>query len=99
MKFLAAEADHVLSHLRQWMKPVSVSTPDVLQPARVQVQFDPLGVGLIIGTWNYPSERSQMPALRTSKDRSAAARGVLYHGTRIDPRSSLPAVPQSEGIA
>jgi aldehyde dehydrogenase (NAD+) len=27
VKFLAAEADHALSHLRQWMKPISVSTP------------------------------------------------------------------------
>jgi aldehyde dehydrogenase (NAD+) len=54
VKFLATEADHALSHLRQWMKPLSVSTPPVLGPARVQVQFDPLGVGLIIGTWNYP---------------------------------------------
>jgi aldehyde dehydrogenase (NAD+) len=54
VKFLAGEADHALAHLRQWMKPVSVSTPPELGPARVQVQFDPLGVGLIIGTWNYP---------------------------------------------
>src|SRR6266478_6641054 len=54
VKFLAGEADHALGHLRQWMKPLSVSTPPVLGPARVQVQFDPLGVGLIIGTWNYP---------------------------------------------
>src|SRR5271157_5639823 len=54
VKFLATEADHALSHLRQWMKPVSVSTPPVLDPAHVQVRFDPLGVGLIIGTWNYP---------------------------------------------
>src|SRR5947208_338837 len=54
VKYLASEADHALAHLRQWMKPVSVSTPPVLGPARVQVQFDPLGVGLIIGTWNYP---------------------------------------------
>src|SRR5580698_811144 len=49
VKFLAAEADHALSHLREWMKPLSVSAPDVLQPAHVQVQFDPLGLGLIIG--------------------------------------------------
>src|SRR5512135_2622595 len=54
VKYLATEADHALSHLRQWMKPLSVGTPLVLEPARVQVQFDPLGVGLIIGTWNYP---------------------------------------------
>src|SRR5436309_7982594 len=52
--FLATEADHALSHLRQWMKPLSVNTPPALGSARAQVQFDPLGVGLIIGTWNYP---------------------------------------------
>src|SRR5258708_23779257 len=54
VKILATEADHALSHLRQWMKPVPFSTPPVLGPARGQVRFDPLGVGLIIGTWNYP---------------------------------------------
>src|SRR4051794_31953371 len=54
VKFLADEAEHARAHLRQWMKPVPVSTPAALEPARVQVQFDPLGVGLIIGTWNYP---------------------------------------------
>src|SRR5438093_3275243 len=54
VKYLASEADHALAHLRQWMKPVSVSTPPELGSAHVQVQFDPLGVGLIIGTWNYP---------------------------------------------
>src|SRR5580692_12029202 len=54
VKFLATEAEHALSHLKQWMKPVAVGTPPVLGPARVEVQFDPLGVGLIIGTWNYP---------------------------------------------
>ncbi|MDB5334653.1 MAG: NAD-dependent aldehyde dehydrogenase [Planctomycetaceae bacterium] len=54
VKFLATEADHSLSHLQQWMNPLSVGTPPMLGPARIEVQFDPLGVGLIIGTWNYP---------------------------------------------
>jgi len=36
------------------MMPLSVNTPLVLTPSRAQVRFDPLGVGLIIGTWNYP---------------------------------------------
>src|SRR3954470_13402566 len=54
VKYLATEAEHALSHLGQWMKPVPFSTPPLLEPARGQVQFDPLGVGLIIGTWNYP---------------------------------------------
>src|SRR3954449_7807988 len=54
VKYLADEAEHVLGHFRQWMRPVPFGTPRVLEPARGEVQFDPLGVGLIIGTWNYP---------------------------------------------
>ena len=54
VKYMTSEIDHVLSHLRQWMKPLPTSTPAVLMPSHAQVRFDPLGVGLIIGTWNYP---------------------------------------------
>jgi len=36
------------------MNPLRVSTPLVLAPSHAHVRFDPLGVGLIIGTWNYP---------------------------------------------
>src|SRR5262245_55255409 len=54
VKYLAAEAEHALAHLRQWMEPLPVSAPPALGSAHVQVRFDPLGVGLIIGTWNYP---------------------------------------------
>jgi aldehyde dehydrogenase (NAD+) len=51
---MTSEIDHVLGHLRHWMKPLPVSTPLVFAPSHTQVRFDPLGVGLIIGTWNYP---------------------------------------------
>src|SRR5438477_9836720 len=54
VKFMTSEIDHVLAHLRRWMKPVPVSTPLQLAPSHAEVRFDPLGVGLIIGTWNYP---------------------------------------------
>jgi aldehyde dehydrogenase (NAD+) len=54
VKYMTSEIDHVLGHLRHWMKPVRVGTPLVLTPSHTQVRFDPLGVGLIIGTWNYP---------------------------------------------
>src|SRR3954447_464900 len=54
VKFLATEAEHALAHLREWMEPQPVGTPPLLEPARIEVRFDPLGVGLIIGTWNYP---------------------------------------------
>jgi len=54
VKYTTSEIGHVLAHLRRWMKPLPVSTPLVLAPAHTHVRFDPLGVGLIIGTWNYP---------------------------------------------
>ena len=54
VKYMTSQVSHALAHLRKWMKPRSVSTPLVLAPSRTLVRFDPLGVGLIIGTWNYP---------------------------------------------
>ncbi len=54
VKCMTSEAEHALTHLRKWMAPQSVSTPLFLAPSHTQVRFDPLGVGLIIGTWNYP---------------------------------------------
>src|SRR5712675_1049001 len=72
VKFLAGEADQALGHLRQWMKPLSVNTPPVLGLARVQVQFDPLGVGLIIGTWNYPLMLTLSPLIAAISGGNAA---------------------------
>ena len=54
VKYITSEIDHVLTYLRAWMRPSSVPTPLVVAPSRAHVRFDPLGVGLIIGTWNYP---------------------------------------------
>src|SRR5437773_9651359 len=54
VKYMTSEIDHVLAHLRRWMKPVPISTPYQLAPSHAEVRFDPLGIGLIIGTWNYP---------------------------------------------
>src|SRR5271170_7766734 len=72
VKFLATEAEHALAHLRQWMKPLSVSTPPVLGRAHVQVQFDPLGVGLVIGTWNYPLMLTLSPLIAAIAGGNAA---------------------------
>src|SRR5437764_2508765 len=54
VKCTTSEVDHVLAHFRRWMKPVPINTPYQLAPSHGEVRFDPLGVGLIIGTWNYP---------------------------------------------
>jgi aldehyde dehydrogenase (NAD+) len=70
--FLAHEADHVLAHLRQWMKPVPFPTPEALAPCHGEVRFDPLGVGLIIGTWNYPVMLTLSPLIAAISGGNAA---------------------------
>src|SRR5262249_31703437 len=72
VKYLADEIDHVLTHLREWMKPVTVSTPAWLAPSEVQVRFDPLGLGLIIGTWNYPVMLTLSPLVAAISGGNAA---------------------------
>jgi acyl-CoA reductase-like NAD-dependent aldehyde dehydrogenase len=54
IKFVANDAAYSRKHLRRWLNPQKVGTPMMLAPAHTRVRFDPLGVGLIIGAWNYP---------------------------------------------
>ena len=54
VKYMSSEIDYALVHLSRWMKPLPARTPLVMVPSRAEVRFEPLGVGLIIGTWNYP---------------------------------------------
>lgn len=48
------ELDHILKHLKAWVKPRRVSLPISQLPGSAWVQPEPLGVVLIIGPWNYP---------------------------------------------
>lgn len=48
------EISHALRNVKKWMKPRKVSTPIVHFPSVSKVYFDPLGLTLIIGPWNYP---------------------------------------------
>lgn len=54
VKFVAAEAAYARKHLRRWLRPLRIRTPLIVAPAHAQARFEPLGVGLIIGAWNYP---------------------------------------------
>jgi acyl-CoA reductase-like NAD-dependent aldehyde dehydrogenase len=72
VKYMIGEADHALAHLRDWMKPVPISTPPMFTPSHAQVRFDPLGVGLIIGTWNYPVMLTLSPLIAAIAGGNAA---------------------------
>ena len=54
VKFVGDEAAYARRRLRRWMRAHHGSTPLILAPGRTKVRFDPLGVGLIIGAWDYP---------------------------------------------
>jgi aldehyde dehydrogenase (NAD+) len=57
----AAEAAHARKHLKRWMRRRRMSLPLSQLPGRAWVLYDPLGVVLIIGPWNYPLYLSLAP--------------------------------------
>lgn len=54
ISFCLAEIKYALNHLKNWLKPQKVTTPLPYLPASSKIYFEPLGVVLIIGAWNYP---------------------------------------------
>src|SRR5438132_4814269 len=72
VKCTTSEIDHVLAHFRRWMKPLPISTPYQLAPSHGEVRFDPLGVGLIIGMWNYPVMLTLSPLIAAISGGNAA---------------------------
>jgi aldehyde dehydrogenase (NAD+) len=56
-----AEAVYARKHLKKWMRKKRASLPLSQLPGRAWVQYDPLGVVLIIGPWNYPLYLSLAP--------------------------------------
>jgi aldehyde dehydrogenase (NAD+) len=51
---VTAEAKYAVKKLRTWMKPTRVKMPLSVHPGKAWYQYEPLGVVLIIGPWNYP---------------------------------------------
>lgn len=49
-----AEINHALKNIKSWAKPQKVATPITHFLGSSKVYFEPLGVALIIGAWNYP---------------------------------------------
>lgn len=71
--FLENEITHALEHMDRWMRPLQVRTPVFLQPAKSRVMFEPLGVALIMGAWNYPLQLTLGPLVAAIAAGNAAA--------------------------
>jgi len=52
--FLISELNEAIRNLDYWMQPKTVSTNLANLPSKSYIQYEPLGVVLIIGPWNYP---------------------------------------------
>nr|WP_163752239.1 aldehyde dehydrogenase family protein [Mycolicibacterium helvum] len=55
------EATYARKHLKKWMRRIRQPLPVAQLPGRGWVQYDPLGVVLVIGPWNYPFYLSVAP--------------------------------------
>ncbi|WP_266157499.1 coniferyl aldehyde dehydrogenase [Dyella silvatica] len=78
------EIDHMLAHLRQWMRPERRSAGWRLWPARVEVRYVPVGVVGVISPWNYPVNLALVP-LATA---IAAGNHVYLKPSEHTPRTS-----------
>lgn len=90
--FIQREISHALDHLNHWMCPMKISSPIFLQPATSQVVFEPLGVCLIMGAWNYPIQLTLGPLVAAIAAGNAAvikpprtAKAVFQAMARILP--------------
>jgi aldehyde dehydrogenase (NAD+) len=48
------EIDYAIKHIKSWVKPQKAAIPLEQFPGKAGIYAEPLGVVLIIGTWNYP---------------------------------------------
>ena len=48
------EVKYAIRHLKRWMRPKRVPVPLAVMPGKAYYRYEPLGVVLIIGPWNYP---------------------------------------------
>lgn len=86
--FVRSEVEHALKHLHKWMKPTRVKSSLVVQPATSKIYYDPLGVALVIGTWNYPIQLSLGPVV-----------GAIAAGNCVVIKPSEVAVHSSNAMA
>jgi len=79
-----AEAIFARKHFRKWMKPRRQSLPLAQMPGRAWVQYDPLGVILVIGPWNYPFFLCMSPVIAAV----AAGNAVVVKPSELAPATS-----------
>ena len=78
------EIDHMLKHLRRWMRPKRVHVDYRFQPGRAEIRSQPLGVVGVISPWNYPVNLALNPLAAAI----AAGNHVMLKPSEHTPRTS-----------
>ncbi|GAA2222740.1 aldehyde dehydrogenase family protein [Herbiconiux moechotypicola] len=79
-----AEIEHILGHLRSWLRPRRVAVPLALAPASASTLLEPLGVVLVIAPWNYPVQLLLAPVAGAL----AAGNAVVLKPSELAPATS-----------
>ncbi|REK91808.1 aldehyde dehydrogenase family protein [Streptomyces inhibens] len=96
------EIGHTLAHLEEWLRPRPVDVSGIFGPtATAATQYDPLGVVLIIGPWNYPVQLTLVPLAGAL----AAGNTAVVKPSELAPAASailarlLPAYLDTDAVA
>ncbi|MFT4263824.1 MAG: aldehyde dehydrogenase family protein [Nocardioides sp.] len=81
---LKGEIAETRKHLTRWMKPRRHPIPLLQQPGSAWVQYEPLGVVLVIGPWNYPLLLALSPLLAAV----SAGNAVVVKPSELAPATS-----------
>jgi aldehyde dehydrogenase (NAD+) len=81
---IVSELALVRRKLGSWTKPQRVPTAMPCQPGRSYIYREPLGVGLIIGPWNYPLQLLLLPLVGAM----AAGNCVVLKPSELAPATS-----------
>jgi aldehyde dehydrogenase (NAD+) len=82
--FVLGEISHALAHMERWSRPSRASTPLHLQPGTSRILWEPLGVALIIGPWNYPFQLVMSPLVSCL----AAGNGAVLKPSELAPATA-----------
>ena len=78
------EINHIIKHLKSWMKPKRVTTELLAQPGRSRIEYTPKGVVFVMGPYNYPF----MLSLQPSVGAMAAGNCVILKPSSHAPKTS-----------
>ncbi|MFZ0141986.1 MAG: aldehyde dehydrogenase family protein [Aeromicrobium sp.] len=94
------EIAYARKHLKKWMRPRRTRLPLNQRPGRGWLQYEPLGVVLVISPWNYPIQLTIAPVVGAI----AAGNCVVVKPSEVAPATSslladlLPRYVDSEAV-